>query len=377
MSRYIGLMCGTSMDGIDAVLVNFDSGLHLEAAHLEPLPDDLCNQLHGLCQSGGDGLEAVMAASLAFARTCAEAVKALLAKAGVPAREITAIGSHGQTIRHRPELGYSVQIGDAATLATLTGIDVVSNFRMKVLALGGQGAPLVPAFHQAVLPGAQAVLNIGGIANLTWLGQPVLGFDTGPGNTLMDAWCRLHLDKPYDDVGAFAASGQVLPHLLAAMLAEPYFARPWPKSTGRELFHLGWLQSHLDGSETPQDVQATLLALSVETIARHLEHLDAQGQVLVCGGGAQNPVLMQALARRLPQLSWHTTDSQGIPGDWLEAMAFAWLARRFMKRLPGNLPAVTGASRDTLLGQLTLPHKVFFISGQILAGRKLTIGLQH
>ncbi|WP_341503196.1 anhydro-N-acetylmuramic acid kinase [Gallaecimonas sp. GXIMD4217] len=351
--RYIGLMCGTSMDGIDAVLVRFEDGLQLEACHLEPLPPTLCEQLHGLCQSGGDHLEAVMAASLAFANASADAVKALLAKTGLAPDQIRAIGSHGQTIRHRPELGYSVQIGDAATLAARTGIDVVSNFRMKDLALGGQGAPLVPAFHQAVLPGARAVLNIGGIANLTWLGEPVLGFDTGPGNTLMDAWCRRHLDRPFDEGGQFAASGRVLPELLQRLLAEPYFQRPWPKSTGRELFHLDWLQSQLDGSEAPRDVQATLLALTVESIALHLERLAARGQVLVCGGGARNPVLMTALAQRLPALAWDSTDSQGVPGDWLEAMAFAWLAKRFMDGLPGNLPAVTGAGRAAVLGQLT------------------------
>lgn len=353
MELYIGLMSGTSMDGIDAVLVDFAGTKPvLLASHLQPLPPKLCQGLHGLCQPGSDNLEAVMSLSLAFAQTSAQAVQQLLKAAGVAAAQVEAIGSHGQTIRHRPQWGYSVQIGDAATLAVATGIDVVSNFRMKDLALGGQGAPLVPAFHKAVLSN-EAVLNIGGIANVTHLGDKVCGFDTGPGNTLMDAWVRRHLGQSYDKDGAFAASGQVLPELLATLLAEPYFSQPWPKSTGRELFHLDWLDAALTGQEAPADVQATLLALTVESIARHLEQLGVSDSVALCGGGAQNPVLCQALAARLPALGWTTTDQQGIPGDWLEAMAFAWLARQFIKGQPGNLPQATGAARPAILGQLT------------------------
>ncbi|WP_336407759.1 anhydro-N-acetylmuramic acid kinase [Gallaecimonas kandeliae] len=353
MELYIGLMSGTSMDGIDAVLVRFEGErLQLLESHLEPLPERLCQSLHGLCQPGQDGLDQVMSASLAFAELSAQAVKALLKKAQVAPQAVTAIGSHGQTIRHRPQWGYSVQIGDAATLAVEAGIDVVSNFRMKDLALGGQGAPLVPAFHKSVLQ-SDAVLNIGGIANVTYLGDPVCGFDTGPGNTLMDAWARRHLGLAFDEDGAFAAQGQVLPQLLGALLAEPYFAQPWPKSTGRELFHLDWLQGFLQGDENPADVQATLLALTVETIALHLEQLLQKGKVQLCGGGARNPQLAAALKARLPALEWGITDHEGIPGDWLEAMAFAWLARQFIKGLPGNLPEATGARRPALLGQLT------------------------
>ncbi|WP_115719703.1 anhydro-N-acetylmuramic acid kinase [Gallaecimonas mangrovi] len=353
MSLYIGLMSGTSMDGIDAVLVDFKAPTPtLLATHLEPLPSKLCEGLHQLCQPGSDDLDAVMSLSLAFAQTSAQAVKNLLAKTEITAEQIRAIGSHGQTIRHRPQWGFSAQIGDAATLAVATGIDVISNFRMKDLALGGQGAPLVPAFHKAMLK-SDAVLNIGGIANITYLGEKVCGFDTGPGNTLMDAWMRRHHGQPFDHNGQFAASGQVLPALLAKLLAEPYFAEPWPKSTGRELFHLDWLDSFLTGNEAPADVQATLLELTVQSVALHLDKLGVTGEVAVCGGGAQNPQLMQALKSRLPALHWSTTDQQGLPGDWLEAMAFAWLARQFTLGLAGNLPEATGAKRPTILGQLT------------------------
>lgn len=351
---YIGLMSGTSMDGIDAALVHFDGDQpQLLATLLSPLPAILGEQLHALCQPGQDSLEAVMAASLHMARASADAVTRLLAEAGVSRDAVVAIGSHGQTVRHCPEQGFSVQLGDAATLAVQTGINVVSNFRMKDLALGGQGAPLVPAFHQQVLA-CDAVLNIGGIANLSWLGDPLLGFDTGPGNTLMDAWIRQHRQQPYDADGAFAAAGKVLPALLSALLSDPYFARPWPKSTGREHFHLPWLYQYLSGNEAPEDVQATLLALTVESIALHVQQLMSCGQLAVCGGGAHNRALLTALSARLPQLTITTTDELGVPGDWLEAMAFAWLARRFMLEQPGNAPAVTGASRPAVLGQLTL-----------------------
>ncbi|WP_417361987.1 anhydro-N-acetylmuramic acid kinase [Gallaecimonas pentaromativorans] len=356
MSLYIGLMSGTSMDGIDAVLVDFEHPApKLLATHLEPLPDKLCEGLHLLCQPGSDSLDAVMSMSLAFAKASAKACRALLKKAAISPDQVVAIGSHGQTIRHRPQWGFSVQIGDAATLAVETDIDVVSNFRMKDLALGGQGAPLVPAFHKEVLK-SDAVLNIGGIANVTFLGDSVCGFDTGPGNTLMDAWMRRHQGQSFDKDGAFAATGKVLPELLEKLLTEPYFSEPWPKSTGRELFHLDWLDGFLTGKEAPADVQATLLQLTAESVALHLKALAVTGRVAVCGGGAQNPVLMQALKAKLPALDWTTTDQQGIPGDWLEAMAFAWLARRFVKGLPGNLPQATGAARPAILGQLTKAH---------------------
>ncbi|HEX7639719.1 MAG TPA: anhydro-N-acetylmuramic acid kinase, partial [Burkholderiaceae bacterium] len=282
------------------------------------------------------------------------------------ARDVRAVGAHGQTVRHRPGefdgAGFTLQLNNGALLAELAGIDVVSDFRTRDLAAGGQGAPLVPAFHQAVFGGVpgRAVLNVGGIANLTLLqdagGVPLRGFDCGPGNALMDHWCRRHTGAPYDDDGRWAAAGRVDPALLARLLADAYFAKPPPKSTGRDLFNPGWLARALDAAPAglaPVDVQATLLEFTARAAIDALRtHAPASTELLVCGGGARNGALMRRLAASWPGLSVAATDAAGLPAQQVEAVAFAWLARRFVERQPGNHPAVTGAAGPRILGAL-------------------------
>lgn len=363
--RYIGLMSGTSMDGIDAVLVTMDrEALRVEATLCHSWPAETAHKLHALCTPGDNEIDRMGVADNLVAREFAAATHALLAKAGLTPKDIRALGSHGQTIRHRPQLGFTLQIGNAALLAALTGIDVVADFRTMDMALGGQGAPLVPAFHQAFFarPGAlRVVLNLGGIANISVLpGQAdgVYGFDTGPANTLLDGWYRRHHPQGagYDAGGQWAASGQLLPALLEQLLAHPYFAAPHPKSTGREMFTLDWLDGELAGhAHAPADVQRTLQALTCHSIARQLPALaDAQSrpELYVCGGGAHNAPLLAELASLLPGWRIANTAELGIAPDWMEGAAFAWLALRFIHRQPGNLPAVTGASRPAILGAL-------------------------
>ena len=363
--RYIGLMSGTSMDGIDAVLVTLDGEtLRVEAALCHPWPEATARELHALCTPGENEIDRMGVADNRVAQEFAAATLALLAKAGREPKDIRAIGSHGQTVRHRPQLGFTLQIGNAALLAALTGIDVIADFRTLDMALGGQGAPLVPAFHQAFFarPGAlRVVLNLGGIANISVLpGQAdgVYGFDTGPANTLLDGWYRRHHPQGagYDAGGQWAASGRLIPELLELLLAHPYFTAPHPKSTGREMFTLDWLDGELAGhSHAPADVQRTLQALTCHSIARQLPtHRDAptRPELFVCGGGAHNAPLLAELAALLPD--WHLTSTAqlGLAPDWVEGAAFAWLAQRFIQRKPGNLPAVTGASRPAVLGAL-------------------------
>lgn len=365
--RYIGLMSGTSMDGIDAVLVMIEGDkLRVEAALSHPWPT--AHELHRLCTPGDNEIDRMGVADNLVAREFAAATHALLAKAGLTPADIRAIGSHGQTIRHRPQLGFTLQIGNAALLAALTGIDVIADFRTMDMALGGQGAPLVPAFHQALFakPGAlRVVLNLGGIANISVLpGQAdgVYGFDTGPANTLLDGWYRRHHPKgaSYDAGGQWAASGQIIPELLEKLLVHPYFAAPAPKSTGREMFTLDWLDGELAGSAyAPVDVQRTLQALTCHSIARQLPaQNEASGarqpeaELFVCGGGAHNAPLLSELASLLPHWRIASTAELGLAPDWVEGAAFAWLAQRFIQRQPGNLPAVTGASRLAVLGAL-------------------------
>lgn len=354
---YAGLMSGTSLDGVDAVLASFEqSGIRvLSHAHL-PFPDALRVELLALCASGVGEVERIGTTSIALARQYARATSACL---GViePSR-VRAIGCHGQTIRHHPESGYTVQIGNPALLAELTGIAVVADFRSRDLAAGGQGAPLVPAFHAAAFsdPGEpRAVLNIGGIANLSLLipGEPVRGFDTGPGNCLMDHWVQRHQGQPYDADGAWAGSGTVDPALLERLLSEPYFARPAPKSTGRELFNPLWLARHAVDTLPAADVQATLRELTVETVARALESLPRMpGRVVVCGGGAANTGLMARLAARLPASRVEPSTPHGMDPGSVEATAFAWLARQCLLGRPGNLPEVTGARGLRVLGAI-------------------------
>ncbi|WP_033136204.1 anhydro-N-acetylmuramic acid kinase [Aeromonas finlandensis] len=365
--RYIGLMSGTSMDGIDAVLVVIDGDqLRVEAALSHPWPT--AHELHELCTPGDNEIDRMGVADNLVAREFAAATHALLAKTGLTPRDIRAIGSHGQTIRHRPQLGFTLQIGNAALLAALTGIDVIADFRTMDMALGGQGAPLVPAFHQAFFarPGAlRVVLNLGGIANISVLpghANGVYGFDTGPANTLLDGWYRRHQPHGgnYDAGGKWAASGQLIPALLEKLLAHPYFAAPAPKSTGREMFTLAWLDGELAGSAyAPVDVQRTLQALTCHSIAHQLpaqpEAIGAslpKAELFVCGGGAYNAPLLAELASLLPHWRIANTAELGIAPDWMEGAAFAWLAMCFVHRKPGNLPAVTGASRPAVLGAL-------------------------
>ncbi|WP_295920546.1 anhydro-N-acetylmuramic acid kinase [uncultured Xanthomonas sp.] len=312
---------------------------------------------------GGDiaSLDALGQLDAEVAIAFAEAALRLLDDAGVAPAAVRAIGSHGQTVRHRPlaDPAFTWQLGDGNRIAELTGIATVCDFRRRDVAAGGHGAPLMPAFHAAMLGAAhedRAVLNLGGIGNLTWLPAhgAVRGFDTGPANALLDAWCQRHRGQPYDAGGAFAASGAVDADLLQRLLADPWFALPPPKSTGREQFHLRWLEACLDTpAPTPAAVQATLLELTAATIADALlAQQPATRQLLVCGGGVHNPLLLARLQARLPGVQVHSTQAQGLDPDYIEAMGFAWLARQTLAGLPGNLPSVSGARGPRILGAL-------------------------
>jgi anhydro-N-acetylmuramic acid kinase len=364
-SFYLGLISGTSADGIDVALASFDPEPKLHAALTHPYSEDVRLRILALAQ--GDGriaLDELGALDVEIARTFANAANSLLARSNISADKIVALGSHGQTVRHHP-LGatpYTLQLGDANIIAEITGITTVADFRRRDIAAGGQGAPLAPAFHAAMLAHSDAtrvVLNLGGIANITILSSDnraqLRGFDTGPASCLLDAWAQLTLGQSFDADGAFAASGKVDEHLLSQLLSEPYFAIPPPKSTGREVFHLTWLQRHLDGiSITPADVQATLVALSARSIASAIRtHAPDAREVLVCGGGVHNPVLMEAIAQALTQTSVRSVAAFGIDPDFVEAMAFAWLAReRMAGRAPENVYNVTGARGARVLGAI-------------------------
>ncbi len=360
---YIGLMSGTSMDGVDAALVKFDQGQPtLVAHHTEDYPDHLYKGLQRLCQPGNDEINRLGRLDRTVGKIFAKAVNTLLAQANIDKAEIIAIGSHGQTVRHMPnlEIGFTLQIGDPNTIAAETGIDVIADFRRKDIALGGQGAPLVPAFHQQVFAKADAnrvILNIGGIGNVTWLpgdAKQVLGYDTGPGNTLVDAWIQQVKQEPFDKDGAWAASGISSIPLLTQLLSHPYFQQPAPKSTGRELFNQAWLEQQLSefSQLSEEDIQSTLLDLTCHSIAGEITRLCDTGEVYVCGGGALNGELMRRLTELLPGHHLETTDALGVPPKWVEGIAFAWLAMRFKANLYANLPAVTGASRSAVLGAL-------------------------
>ena len=354
-------MSGTSLDGIDAVLADFGSSLpSLSGSFYLPYSSDLRKRLLHLHHSGHDELHRTAMLGNELARHYAQAVTGLLAKTRITPDRVTAIGCHGQTVRHcpQPDNGYTIQIGNSALLAELTGITVVSDFRSRDMAAGGQGAPLVPAFHQVLFGHPRihrVVVNIGGISNITSLapGSEVVGFDCGPGNVMMDAWCMRHTGSAYDEDGAWASSGTVIPELLEKLLGIPFFSLSPPKSAGREIFSLSWLESCLDGSEKPVDVQATLLQLTVNGIVDSIQGCfpDA-AQVYVCGGGAHNEALLAALRRALTGREVNSTDSMGVSADWLEAWAFAWLAMQVMLGKPGNIPAVTGAKGPRLLGAI-------------------------
>lgn len=350
-------MSGTSLDGIDAVLVDFkQNNPQLVSQLFLPFEDTLKLALLALHQPSHNELHQTQLIANQLARLYASAVNSLLAQTIYTPSQIRATGCHGQTIRHCPEHGYTLQIGNTALLAELTGITSVSDFRSRDIAAGGQGAPLVPAFHDTLLRHAdihRVIVNIGGISNLTNLSpnQPTSGFDCGPGNLLMDAWCMQHKAMPYDANGAWAASGNILPSLLNQLLQEPFFALPPPKSSGRDLFNMDWLLSKLQGSESAADVQATLLELTCRTIADAIvSQCHGAQEIYLCGGGAHNLTLHQRLISLLPDCSVQTTNVLGVDSDFLEAIAFAWLARQNLLGLPANLPQVTGARHPCILG---------------------------
>ena len=353
----VGLMSGTSLDGVDAVLVDFSESPPCTLATFW-LPYTLAVRQRALQLQTAQYDEIHSAALFANdqARCYAEAVRQVLAGANVDAAQIAAIGCHGQTVRHQPAAGYSVQLNNPALLAELTGITVIADFRSRDIAAGGQGAPLVPAFHAAVFGDSEryrVILNIGGIANLTDLnpGKPVRGFDCGPGNLLMDAWIEHHKGLRYDEAGAWASQGQVQPELLRCLLTDDFFAANPPKSCGRDEFNISWLERHLAGSERPEDVQATLLELTAIAATQAIGRwCDGPDELYVCGGGARNQALMARLQYHMPDCRVASTDFLGQPADWVEAVAFAWLAWRTLCGAPGNLPEVTGAKGPRVLG---------------------------
>ncbi|MBF4490359.1 anhydro-N-acetylmuramic acid kinase [Psychrobacter sp. N25K4-3-2] len=404
---YIGMMSGTSLDGMDAVLCQFgtDTGngdeaqqpMRLLASYSQDFPPRLREVLLALCQPNGvqtltptadepnSELDWFGWASREYGEFASEVVNTLLKQADTDVELVLATGCHGQTVRHRPQMGFSLQLLDANIIAERTGISVVSDFRRRDMAVGGQGAPLVPAFHQALFAtpdSTRVLLNLGGIANITVLSaasnnssnQPdniignvvdngVVGYDTGPANLLLDAWTALHTDKDYDAGGAWAQSGQVIEPLLNQLLEHPFFAKSYPKSTGREDFNLAWLQDELQKFEqasavirySSADVQATLTELTaISASAQINKFIDANGNtsVYVCGGGALNDYLMTRLQAYLPHCTVETTASLGLDPTWVEAVAFAWLARQTLMGETGNLPAVTGASKNVVLGQV-------------------------
>ena len=357
---YIGIMSGTSMDGADAVLADFSATFPRQiAAAGKAIPSALKDTLIALNQPGDNEIDRSQQAAIELVKLYADAVRETLRTANLTAKSIAAIGCHGLTVRHRPDLGYTVQLNAPALLAELTGIAVVADFRSRDIAAGGQGAPLVPAFHAAVFRSAtqhRVVVNIGGIANLTNLptSGAVTGYDTGPGNILMDGWIARHLHRAYDQDGAWARTGHRQDALLARLLAHPYFARKAPKSTGRDDFHLAWLDQQLSGSQyPPEDVQATLLEFTARTIADGIKRLgDGEKEVFLCGGGAKNYLLAIRLKQLLPQDRLALTDELSIATQSVEPLAFAWLARQTMLGLPGNLPDVTAARHPAILGAI-------------------------
>ncbi|MHB1058565.1 MAG: anhydro-N-acetylmuramic acid kinase [Rhodanobacter sp.] len=360
---YLGLISGTSADGIDAALVGFSRGVpQLRASYTHSWPEDLRLRMLALAQGeSAVDLDAFGRLDVQIGHCFADAALHLLERSGIPATAVRAIGSHGQTLRHRPagEHPFTLQLGDPSVIAERCGIDVVADFRRADVAAGGQGAPLLPALHAMLLARPEhtrVVLNLGGIANITVLGADggVFGFDTGPANGLLDAWCLRQRGESFDRDGAYAASGRLDAGLLDTLLADPYFALPPPKSTGREHFHLDWLSTHpqlaaLDSA----DVQATLLELTARSVAAAIaQHAPDAEEVLACGGGVHNGALMRRLGDLLAPRVLLSTSRYGIDPDFLEATAFAWLARQRLLGLPGNLPAVTGARGPRVLGAI-------------------------
>ena len=360
--RYIGVMSGTSLDGVDVVLAAIDDNMVAQQASLShPIPIAIKEAILAICQGQQLTLSQYGQLDTRLGHLFADAVLALMAQEGLTASDLVAIGCHGQTVWHEPDSDapHTLQIGDNNIVAAKTGVTVVGDFRRRDMALGGQGAPLVPAFHHALLAHPherRIVLNIGGIANLSMLspGLPVKGHDTGPGNMLMDAWIWRQCGKPYDKDAQWASSGKVILPLLQEMLSDPWFALPAPKSTGREYFNYGWLERQLAKypALAANDVMATLVELTAVTITEQVLLSGGCERLLVCGGGSRNPLLMARLAGLLPGTEVATTDDAGVSGDDMEGLAFAWLAWRALAGLPGNLPSVTGASEATVLGAI-------------------------
>jgi anhydro-N-acetylmuramic acid kinase len=365
---FIGIMSGTSLDGIDVCLVNAEpTRFEVIATHFLPYPPEIKSALLVLHTPSHNELEVAQGIANQLAKLYAQAVNTLMAMQHLKPSQIAAIGCHGQTIRHRPviegDIGFTLQIGNAALLAELTQITVVSDFRSRDIAAGGQGAPLVPAFHQSIFSHpnkCRAIVNIGGIANITYLPKssdklaPVLGFDSGPGNMLIDAWIQRHLQRDYDANGAWAATGKIDKTLLHSMMSEAYFVPSPPKSTGRDLFNDTWLEKHLSNTSLqPQDVARTLVALTVDSIVDALQRFcPAVDEVYLCGGGAHNTLLRQALRSSMQGTPIELTDALNVGVDWVEAAAFAWLAQQTILHQPSNLPAVTGAKGLRILGAI-------------------------
>jgi len=362
-SLYIGVMSGTSIDAVDTALVEITSAsISLIDQHTTAIPEPVKQAILSIASGEQTNIQAIGQLDNKLGYLYAEAVNQLLEKSAYQAKDITAIGNHGQTVFHQPQgdSSFTMQLGDANIIACKTGITTIADFRRKDMALGGQGAPLVPAFHQSVFAAKEAsvvVLNIGGIANISVLqpDKPTKGYDTGPGNMLLDSWIKKQLGKAYDHDAAYCRSGKIIPELLSLCLQENYFSLTAPKSTGRELFNLGWLEqklSQLKLNYSGEDVQATLVELTAVSITEQVKQYQTGScpELLVCGGGANNPAIMSRLSQLLPQ--WHVcrTDDRGVSSDSMEAMAFAWLARQRIYNLPSNLPEVTGASKAASLG---------------------------
>lgn len=368
---YIGVMSGTSLDGVDLVAVSFEP-LKLHATLTVPFPEQLRNDLIALTLPADNEIERMGVADVALARLIGESINQLIRGNKLNQADIHTIGSHGQTIRHRPEAGFTLQIGDPNLIAEISRLPVVADFRRRDMAAGGQGAPLVPAFHQAIFKNQNTnriILNLGGMANISVLAaeqsKQVFGYDTGPANILMDAWCFKHTGQTFDQDGAWAATGQMSEALLNQLLSHEYFTRAFPKSTGREDFNLEWLEQQIDDVQhsdhgleidhlSPQDIQATLLQFTAQTVIDAIAQTELEsGELWLCGGGAYNGTLWQAIANGLPTWQLKSTSEIGLAPTWVEATAFAWLARQRVTGQSGNLPAVTGASDLRVLGTLT------------------------
>jgi anhydro-N-acetylmuramic acid kinase len=352
-------MSGTSLDGADAALVEFgESAPRTHAFATVPFPDALRARILALCEPGSDPLELAGTVSIELADLYARAVRDVLEAAGVARDAVSAIGCHGQTVRHRPDLGFTIQLNDPARLAELTGIDVVADFRRRDMAAGGQGAPLVPAFHEAIFRDAavsRCIVNIGGISNVSWLpaGRATVGFDCGPGNVLLDGWARRHLGAHYDEGGRWASSGRTDPALLGTFLAEPFLRLPPPKSTGRELFRMAWLEERLPREYRPEDIQSTLADFTARAIVDAIDrHCSPSDEIFLAGGGARNPALVERIRAIANARRVELTDALGVPTAHVEALAFAWLAMKCVRREPVDLTAATGARGPRVLGAI-------------------------